>query len=48
MITWNEVKSKLAINPTEKDAIKTLAFLHAERIKRGISQETLAKRLGIS
>ena len=37
MINGHEVEPRLAINPAEKDAIKTLAFLHAERIKRGIS-----------
>lgn len=48
MTTWHEVEPRLAIDPTEKDAIKTLAFPHAERIKHGISLEMLAKRLDIS
>lgn len=48
MSTWNSVKKSLkSIKPEEMTAIESLAYLHAQRIKRGISQVELAKRIGM-
>ncbi|MGF2384968.1 helix-turn-helix domain-containing protein [Lentilactobacillus otakiensis] len=48
MATWNEFKQNL--DPRAKDSmtiIETLATLHAERIKRDITQKDFAKRIGM-
>lgn len=48
MATWNEFKQNL--DPRAKDnmtIIETLAALHAERIKRGITQKDFANRIGM-
>ena len=48
MTTWNELKKELtSISPEEMTAIDSLAYLHAQRIKQGISQVELAKRIGM-
>lgn len=47
MTTWNELKKEINIAPAEMDAIESLAYLHAERIKRGISQQEFAKCIGM-
>lgn len=48
MTTWNDMKHNLnSINPDEMTAIESLAYLHAMRIKKGISQVELAKRIGM-
>lgn len=48
MATWNDIKGSLdSIEPAEMIAIKGLAYLHAQRIKKGISQVELAKRIGM-
>lgn len=48
MTTWNEMKTHLnSIKPAEMTAIESLAFLHAQRVKAGISQIDFAKRIGM-
>ncbi len=48
MTTWNELKKELtSISPEEMTAIDSLAYLHAQRIKQGISQTELAERIGM-
>jgi len=48
MSTWDELKQDLpAIKSDEMMAIESLAYLHAQRIKQGISQQELAKRIGM-
>lgn len=48
MTTWKELKKELkSISPAEVNAIDSLAYLHAQRIKMGISQQELAKRIGM-
>lgn len=48
MPTWNELKKNLtSIKPEEMTAIESLAYLHSQRIKQGISQVELAKRIGM-
>lgn len=48
MTTWNEMKRNLtSIKSEEMTAIDSLAYLHAQRIKMGISQVELAKRIGM-
>lgn len=49
MATWNQIKKNLtSISPDQMSAIDSLAYLHAQRIKQGISQIELAKRIGMS
>ncbi|QVI36082.1 helix-turn-helix domain-containing protein [Lacticaseibacillus chiayiensis] len=50
MATWNEFEKKMnATMPSQElDIIDTLAELHSERIRRGISQRELAKRIGMT
>lgn len=46
MTTWNDFKKEIhSISKEEMTVLDGLAFLHAERIKRGISQIELAKRM---
>ena len=48
MSTWNELKKNLtSIKPAEMTAIESLAYLHAQRVKMGISQVELANRIGM-
>lgn len=48
MSTWNELKKNLtSIKPDEMMAIESLAYLHAQRVKKGISQVELANRIGM-
>lgn len=49
MITWSNVKKDLtsSVSPDEMSAIEGLAYLHAQRVKQGISQTELAKRIGM-
>lgn len=48
MGTWNGLKKQLtSIKPNEMTAIESLAYLHAQRVKKGISQTELAKRIGM-
>ena len=48
MATWDEVKKNLtSISSDEMTAIESLAYLHAQRIKQGISQMELARRIGM-
>lgn len=48
MTTWNEMKNNLnSIKSDEMTAIESLAYLHAQRVKQGISQVELAKRIGM-
>lgn len=48
MPNWNHVKKNLqSVKPVEMRAIDSLAYLHAQRIKMGISQVELAKRIGM-
>lgn len=48
MTTWNEMKHQLtSIKPDEMTAIESLAYLHAQRIKKGITQVELAQRIGM-
>ncbi|MCU6430012.1 helix-turn-helix domain-containing protein [Lacticaseibacillus paracasei] len=50
MATWHEFEKKMndVMPPQELDIIDTLAKLHSERIRRGISQRELAKKIGMS
>lgn len=49
MATWNDMKSNLtSIKSDEMTAIESLAYLHAQRVKKGISQVELANRIGMS
>ena len=48
MSTWNELKKNVtSIKPAEMTAIESLAYLHAQRVKMGISQVELANRIGM-
>lgn len=48
MTTWDEMKKELtSINTEEMTAIESLAYLHSLRLKKGISQVELAKRIGM-
>lgn len=48
MQTWHNLKHSLtSIKPDEMTVIDSLAYLHALRIKKGISQTELAKRIGM-
>lgn len=48
MATWDEVKKNLtSISSDEMTAIESLAYLHAQSIKQGISQMELARRIGM-
>lgn len=48
MTTWDEMKKELtSINPEEMTVIESLAYLHSLRLKKGISQVELAKRIGM-
>lgn len=47
--TWNNFKEEISsINQSEMTILALLALLHAERIKKGISQAELAKKIGVS
>lgn len=47
--TWNNFKKEInSIKQSEMTILDQLALLHAERIKRGISQAELAKIIGIT
>lgn len=52
MRTWedfkNDPKSFTNMSEEEGNMIDTLAFLHATRIKMGISQTELGKKIGMS
>lgn len=49
MITWNNFKKEInSIDQSEMSLLDQLALLHAERVKRGISQTELAKRIGMT
>lgn len=49
MKTWKNVKkNQTAISEEEVSLIDALSFLQAQRIKRGVSQGELAKRLHMS
>ena len=49
MTTWNNFKEEISsINQSEMIILALLALLHAERIKKGISQAELAKKIGVS
>lgn len=49
MTTWNEFKNDIkSISKEEMTILDGLAFLHAERIKRGIPQVEFAKKIGMS
>lgn len=48
MATWKDMKKHLtSISSDEMTAIESLAYLHAQRIKKGISQTELAERIGM-
>lgn len=48
MATWNQLKKKIkSVTPNEMQAIDSLAYLHAQRIKQGISQTELARRINM-
>ncbi|MFD1393364.1 helix-turn-helix domain-containing protein [Lacticaseibacillus jixianensis] len=48
MTTWKDYKKTItAISPSEMSVIDTLAYLHSERIRQGISQRTLTTRIGM-
>lgn len=48
MATWNSLKKNIkSIKPEEMTIIDSLAYLHAERVKRGISQQEFAKRINM-
>jgi len=47
MATWNDFKKNItSIPPEEIMLIEGLAKLHTLRLKRGVTQQELAKRLG--
>lgn len=49
MTTWNNFKKEInSIDQAKMKILDQLALLHAERIKRGISQVELAKRIGMT
>lgn len=49
MTTWSDFKKDIqSIDKEEMTILDGLAFLHAERIKKGISQIELAKKIGMS
>lgn len=49
MTTWNNFKKEInSIDQSEMSSLDQLALLHAERIKKGISQTELAKRIGMA
>lgn len=48
MTTWNNFKKEInSIDQAKMKILDQLALLHAERIKEGISQAELAKRIGM-
>lgn len=48
MATWDDLKKNInSIKPEEMTAIESLAYLHTQRVKKGISQVELAKRIGM-
>lgn len=48
MTTWNDIKKDIkSITPAEVNAIDSLAYLHAQRIKIGLSQKDLAEKIGM-
>ena len=49
MTTWNNFKKEInSIDQSEMSLLDQLVLLHAERVKQGISQTELAKRIGIT
>lgn len=49
MTTWNNFKKEInSIDQAEMSLLDQLALLHAERVKQGISQTELAKRIGMT
>lgn len=49
MTTWNNFKKEInSIDQAEMSLLDQLALLHVERVKKGISQAELAKRIGIT
>lgn len=49
MTTWNNFKKEInSIDQSEMSLLDQLALLHAERIKKRISQTELAKRIGMT
>lgn len=49
MADWQTLKQKMAttVPAAELEVIDTLAALHAERIRQGLSQRDLAARIGM-
>lgn len=48
MATWQELKQDLHSIATEQmQKIDGLAYLHAQKVKRGISQAEMAQRIGM-
>lgn len=49
METWQDIKkSQTTISAEEMSLIDTLSFLQAQRIKQGLSQAELAKRINMT
>ncbi|KLI75659.1 MULTISPECIES: helix-turn-helix domain-containing protein [Lacticaseibacillus] len=50
MPTWTDFEKKMnaTLPPQEPLILDTLAELHSERIRRGISQRELAKKIGMT
>lgn len=50
MPTWTDFEKKMnaTLPPQESLILDTLADLHSERIRRGISQRELAKKIGMT
>ncbi|MBD5316845.1 MAG: helix-turn-helix transcriptional regulator [Bacteroides sp.] len=48
MTTWNDLKKEVkSLSPVEVNVIDSLAYLHSQRIKAGISQKELAEAIGM-
>ncbi|WP_203624125.1 MULTISPECIES: helix-turn-helix transcriptional regulator [unclassified Lacticaseibacillus] len=49
MATWKNFESKMdeAFSSEELEVIDTLAALHSERIRQGLSQHDLAQKIGM-
>lgn len=48
MATWQELKQNLhSISTEQMQKIDGLAYLHAQRVKRGILQAEMAQRIGM-
>lgn len=48
MITWDEKKKHIkSISNEEMTILNSLAYLHALRVKKGISQSELAEKIGM-